>query len=95
MGSWRPCTIIEPQCTIIAMCLRPLFPFTLFLMASVVMEGQQADTAIAGVNVVDVVTGKVIADQTVLVSSGRIAAMGAAESMNIPREAKRVDAKGY
>ena len=63
--------------------------------ALVVMEGQPADTAIVGVNLVDVSGGKIVAGQTVLVSSGRIAAMGAAEAITIPREARAVDGKGY
>ena len=67
----------------------------LSIFSLAVMKGQEAVTALAGVNVVDVVSGKIAAGQTVLVNGGRIAAIGPAESVTIPPEARTVDGKGY
>ena len=51
-------------------------------------------TAITNVNVVDVVRGDVRAGQTVLVSNGKIEAIGAAASVAIPSGAKRIAGDG-
>ncbi len=59
--------------------------------------GQSGDTSVAitGVNVIDVVNGKTAPAQTVLIGNGRITAMGPAETVSVPVNAKLVDGKGY
>ncbi len=54
-----------------------------------------AALALTGVDVIDVVAGKSVPAQTVLIDNGRIAAMGAAGAVAIPAGAKSVDARGF
>ena len=51
--------------------------------------------AITGVNVVDVVTGKVIPGQTVVIAADRIRAMGPAATAQIPAQSQTIDGTGY
>ena len=67
----------------------------LVFAAMLFAQGVDAGIAIVGVNVIDVTSGKVVAGQTVLIDSSRIAAVGAAESVTVPAGAKTVDGKGF
>jgi len=51
--------------------------------------------AITGVNVVDVVTGKAIPGQTVVIAADRIRAMGPAATAQIPAQSQTIDGTGY
>ena len=68
-----------------------------FYLLPLALFAQSGDTSVAitGVNVIDVVNGKAVAGQTVWIGNGRIAAMGPAETLNVPVNAKLVDGKGY
>jgi imidazolonepropionase-like amidohydrolase len=65
-------------------------------IASGFAHAQQADNAVAfiNVNVIPMDRERVLANQTVVVQDGRIAAMGPAPTTTIPAGATRVDARG-
>lgn len=52
------------------------------------------DVAITDVSVVDVEHGRLIAPRTVVVSDGRIAAIGASSEVGVPAGAQRIDGRG-
>lgn len=58
-------------------------------------QGPESVTAITGVSVIDVVAGKAIASQNVIVRGSRIAAMGPADSTPVPAGAKAVNGRGH
>ena len=60
------------------------------LLAVVVVQ----TTAIERVNVIDVSAGRVLPEQTVVIESGRISAVGAAATAHVPSAAQRVDGRG-
>lgn len=60
------------------------------LLAVVVVQ----TTAIERVNVIDVSAGRVLPEQTVVIESGRISAVGAAATARVPSAAQRVDGRG-
>jgi imidazolonepropionase-like amidohydrolase len=57
-------------------------------------QPQQADVAIRGVTVVDVVDGSLSPDRTVLIQGNRIVAVGAVAEVAVPGNADVVDAPG-
>ena len=54
----------------------------------------QPHLAIVDITVVEVETGRTIPEQTVVVNAGRIAAIGAAKSVQVPAGAQVIDGKG-
>jgi imidazolonepropionase-like amidohydrolase len=58
------------------------------------VSGQQPSVAFEHVNVIPMDRERVLSDQTVVVSDGRIAAIGAAGQVAIPAGAARVDGRG-
>src|SRR5438477_383618 len=59
------------------------------------VRGQTARaTVFTHVTVVDVVTGRLLDDQTVVVSGNRISEMGAASKVKVPPSALAVDGRG-
>lgn len=64
----------------------------MFLLASALCA---QTVAITGVNVVDVVAGKVIPEQTVVIAGGRITAMGRAPGVQVPAQSQTIDGAGY
>jgi hypothetical protein len=54
----------------------------------------QQPVAFVGVNVVPMDTERVLRDQTVVVDSGRIVALGSRSSVRLPRGARRIEARG-
>ncbi|MCC6538218.1 MAG: amidohydrolase family protein [Bryobacterales bacterium] len=54
-----------------------------------------AAVALTGVDVIDVVAGKSVPTQTVIIDNGRIAALGEAAAVAVPAGAKTVDARGF
>lgn len=54
----------------------------------------EAELAITHVAVIDVESGDVLANRTVLVAGGRIVAVGASDSLAVPAGARRVEAAG-
>jgi imidazolonepropionase-like amidohydrolase len=70
-----------------------LLAFALCLSTRVLAQ-TAAPLAIVDVNVVDVVKGETRGHQTVLISNGRIAAIGASDAVSIPAQAIRIPGKG-
>ena len=70
-----------------------LLALSLALLASPA-AAQQAELALAHVTIVDVESGALRADQTVLIRGGRIAWTGPAAQARIPAGARVVDAAG-
>jgi imidazolonepropionase-like amidohydrolase len=62
--------------------------------AQLLAQPQGATTAFVGVNVIPMTSETVLAKQTVVVTDGRIVAIGAASSVQVPNGATRVDAGG-
>lgn len=69
----------------------------LFSLAATI-AGAPADTtrpiAFIGANVIPMTDDRVLSDQTVVIEHGRIVAIGSRRSVAIPRNARRVDARG-
>lgn len=83
--------------------MRILLPTITFALAAAAQAGAQdvprswsepGDVAFIGVNVVPMDSERVIADQTVVVRDGRIAAIGPSASTAVPAGATRVEARG-
>lgn len=72
---------------------RSILTFTFFLAASAFAQPSRP-LAIVDVNVVDVIGGAIRDHQTVLISSGRIADLGAARAISIPAQSLRIDGTG-
>ena len=71
-----------------------LFVFYCLISFSVKSQNQQA-SAVIHANVVNVITGKIDPDQTILIDSGRIVAVGPTNKIKIPVKTKTIlDAKG-
>ena len=58
-------------------------------------QAQTGTIAITGVNVIDVVAGRVVNDRTVTISAGTITAVGAAASVAVPANARIIDGTGF
>jgi len=50
--------------------------------------------AVSGARMVDVISGKVVANPVIVITDGRISAVGSAGSVNVPEGARRVDLAG-
>lgn len=66
----------------------------LCLLLSACAAPQSADVAIRGTTVVDVVSGVLVPDQTVLIEGNRIATVGPTDEVEIPPEADVIDGSG-
>lgn len=66
----------------------------LCLLLSACALPRSADVAIRGATIVDVASGTLVPDQTLLIAGNRIAAVGPTEELGIPSEAAVVDAVG-
>lgn len=66
--------------------------FGVFLLASALCA---QTVAITNVNVIDVVAGKVVPAQTLVIAGDRIAAMGPAAGAQIPAQSRTIDGSGY
>ena len=55
---------------------------------------ERGSYAFTGVNLIPMDAERVVADQTVVVESGRITAVGAAAAINVPANATRIDGRG-
>jgi len=64
------------------------------LLLSACAEPQSADVAIRGATIVDMTSGLLIPDQTVLIAGHRIAAVGPTDDVRIAPEAAVIDAEG-
>lgn len=68
--------------------------FSVLMLAAVLPIIAQSDIAITSVNVVDVVAGKTLADQTVLIHGALITAVGPSASTTVPSGARVVNGQG-
>lgn len=67
----------------------------LFGAMLVVTGAAQAETvAVSGARMIDVISGKVVVNPVVVITDGRITAVGTATSVSIPEGARRVDLPG-
>jgi hypothetical protein len=64
------------------------------LLAAVHLVGQQRPIAFVDVTVVPMDRERLLEHQTVVVTDGRIAAMGPARTTKLPKEARRLDGRG-
>ena len=72
-----------------------VFPVVLLATSSLLFaQGGATPLAFVDVNVVDVMSGDVRREMTVLVAGDRIAAVGTATSMKLPNDTRRVDGGG-
>lgn len=66
----------------------------LFVLTAIVHCANAQTTAFVGVNVIPMDRERVLANQTVVVRDGRIAAIGDAGKTSVPKDALRIDAAG-
>ena len=65
-----------------------------YLLLGACTQTEQADVAIRGVTVVDVIDGSLASNQTVLIKGNRIVAVGSADAVRVPDQAEVVEAFG-